>query len=117
VKTYECLRNGDDLEHVNGLTLGRPEQRCQGTQCLPRDCIETGDLAFVGRRSRTRALCPSETDKGRSTLSSSARGSGRRCRGHEAALVGVVLSRAQQWLLFPVVESAGSNLMVVDKVQ
>jgi hypothetical protein len=78
VKTYECLRNGDDLEHVNGLTLGRPEQRCQGTQCLPRDCIETGDLAFVGRRSRTRALCPSETDKGRSTLSSSARGSGRR---------------------------------------
>ena len=30
---------------------------------------------------------------------------------------GGALSRDQQWLLFPVVESAGSNLMVVDKVQ
>jgi hypothetical protein len=30
---------------------------------------------------------------------------------------GVASSRDQQWLLLPVVESAGSNLMVVDKVQ
>jgi Tol biopolymer transport system component/DNA-binding winged helix-turn-helix (wHTH) protein len=30
---------------------------------------------------------------------------------------GVALSHDQHWLLFPVVESAGSNLMLVDKVQ
>jgi hypothetical protein len=30
---------------------------------------------------------------------------------------GVALSPDQRWLLFPVVESAGSNLMLVDKMQ